>query len=51
LPTDPVEQGTGRRLGIRVEDVKAYVSFIKSTVGITHEDELVKTIEVLADGI
>jgi hypothetical protein len=48
---NPVEQGTGRRLGISVEDVKAYVSFIKSTVGITHEDELVKTIEVLADKV
>jgi len=48
---NPVEQGTGRRLGISVEDVKAYVSFIKSTVGITHEDELVKTIEILADKV
>lgn len=32
---------------ISVEDVKAYVAFIKKTVGITHEDELVKTIEAL----
>lgn len=48
---NPIEQGTGRRLGISVEDVKAYVSFIKSTVGITHEDELVKTIEVLAEKV
>jgi hypothetical protein len=31
--------------------VKAYVSFIKSTVGITHEDELVKTIEILAEKV
>ncbi|MBK8176960.1 MAG: hypothetical protein IPK66_17375 [Rhodospirillales bacterium] len=48
---NPMEQGTGRRLGISVEDVKAYVSFIKSTVGITHEDELVKTIEILANKV
>jgi hypothetical protein len=45
---NPVEPGTGRRLGINVEDVTAYVNFIKSTVGITHEDELVKAIEILA---
>ena len=43
---NPIEQG--RRLGISVEDVKAYVTFIKSTVGITHEDELIKAIEILA---
>ncbi len=35
-------------ISISVEDVKAYINFIlKKTVGITHEDELVKTIEVL----
>ncbi|OGO39436.1 MAG: hypothetical protein A2Z03_03920 [Chloroflexi bacterium RBG_16_56_8] len=44
---NPVEEGTNRRLGISVEDVKAYVNFIKSTVGITHEDELVKAMESL----
>ncbi|HNQ23098.1 MAG TPA: hypothetical protein PKK06_08390 [Phycisphaerae bacterium] len=48
---NPVEQGTGRRLGISVEDLRAYVDFVKSTVGITHEDELVKTIEILAQKI
>ena len=37
---NPLEPNTGRRLGISVEDVKAYVAFIKDTVGITHEDEL-----------
>src|SRR5207253_9880947 len=45
---NPKEDGTGRSLGISVEDVKAYVNFIKNTVGITHEDELIKAIEVLA---
>jgi hypothetical protein len=37
----------GQPISISVEDVKAYVAFIKKTVGITHEDELVKTIESL----
>ena len=48
---NPVEEGTNRRLGISVEDVKAYVTFVKSTVGITHEDELVKALEVLAQKV
>lgn len=46
---NPVEHG--RRLGISVEDVTAYVNFIKETVGITHEDELVKAIEILANKV
>ena len=48
---NPTEANTGRRLGISVEDVTAYVNFVKSTVGITHEDELVKTIEILAEKV
>jgi hypothetical protein len=48
---NPKEDGTGRILGISVEDVKAYVNFIKNTVGITHEDELVKAIEILAQKV
>ena len=48
---NPVEQGTGQKLGISVEDVKAYVSFIKDTVGITHEDELVQAIAILANKV
>lgn len=48
---NPADSQTGRRIGISVEDVKAYVNFIKSTVGITHEDELVKTIEILANKV
>jgi hypothetical protein len=46
---NPSEQG--RRLGISVEDVRAYVSFVKTTVGIAHEDELIKAIEILADKV
>jgi hypothetical protein len=45
---NPVDKLTGRRAGISVEDVKAYVSFIKQGVGINHEDELIKAIEILA---
>jgi Serine dehydrogenase proteinase len=47
---NPSDAG-GRHLGISVEDVKAYVEFVKSTVGITHEDELVRTIEILAQKV
>jgi len=48
---NPKEEGTGRVLGISVEDVKAYVNFVKHTVGITHEDELVRAIEILAQKV
>jgi hypothetical protein len=48
---NPIESGTNRKLGISVEDVKAYVSFIKDTVGIKHEEELVKTVEILANKV
>jgi membrane-bound ClpP family serine protease len=48
---NPVHPQTNQVLGIGVEDVKAYISFIKSTVGISHEDELVKTIEILAQKV
>jgi hypothetical protein len=48
---NPVHPQTSQVLGISVEDVKAYISFIKSTVGIHHEDELVKTIEILAQKV
>jgi hypothetical protein len=34
-----------------VEDVTAYVHFIKKTVGITHEDELVRAVEILANKV
>lgn len=48
---NPVDQAQGRRLGISVEDVKAYVSFVKDTVGIRHEDELIKAVEILANKV
>jgi hypothetical protein len=48
---NPTDDKTGARIGISVEDVTAYVNFIKSTVGITHEDELVRAIEILAQKV
>lgn len=48
---NPVDPQTQQRVGISVEDVKAYVGFIKDTVGIRHEDELVKAIEILAQRV
>ncbi len=48
---NPVDPHTMQRQGISVEDVKAYVSFIKETVGIRHEDELVKAVEILAQKV
>jgi len=48
---NPTHPNTGRTLGISVEDVRAYVNFIKSTVGIRHEDELVQAIGILANKV
>jgi hypothetical protein len=48
---NPVDPTTQQKIGISVEDVKAYVGFIKDTVGIRHEDELVKAIEILAQRV
>lgn len=36
------------KLGISVEDVISYISFVKEDVGIHHEDELIKSLEFLA---
>ncbi len=48
---NPVDPHTQQRVGISVEDVKAYVAFVKESVGIRHEDELIKAIEVLAEKV
>jgi hypothetical protein len=48
---NPSDENTKQKIGISVEDVKAYVTFIKETVGITHEDELVQAIGILADKV
>jgi len=47
-PFNPKEKATGQLIGISVEDVTAYVNFIKTTVGIRHEDELIRAVEILA---
>jgi len=48
---NPVDPQSQQRLGISVEDVKSYVSFIKQTVGIRHEDELIEAIKILAQNV
>ncbi len=48
---NPTHPHNGQPIGISVEDVKAYVNFIKSTVGINHEDELVQAIAILAEKV
>lgn len=48
---NPIDAQSNRRMGISVEDVKAYISFIKDTVGIRHEEELVRTVEILANKV
>jgi hypothetical protein len=48
---NPVDPATQQKVGISVEDVKAYVGFVKDTVGIRHEDELITAIEILAQKV
>ena len=48
---NPVDPTTRQKIAISVEDVVAYIGFIKDTVGIRHEVELVKAIEVLAQNV
>ena len=48
-PADPTNPG--KKLGISVEDVTAYISLIKEDAGITHEDELVQAFNKLADKV
>jgi hypothetical protein len=43
--------GSGRLVGISVEDVKAYIGFVKETIGIQHEDELVRMMELLGSKV
>lgn len=41
----------GRPIGINVEDVASYISFIKDFAGISHEDELIQAINILASKV
>lgn len=45
-PPDPLN--SRKRLGINVEDVISYISLVKEEIGIRHEDELIKALELLA---
>jgi len=47
-PRDPVTQ---RNIGVSVEDVTAYLQLVKEDAGITHEDELVQTFNLLAEQV
>ena len=44
---NPIDEQTKQRIGVSVEDVKSFIQFIKTTVGITHEDELIRAVEAL----
>ncbi|MDP1561662.1 MAG: hypothetical protein Q8M16_09720 [Pirellulaceae bacterium] len=46
-----IPPNSGRLVGVSVEDVKAYVNFVKETVGINHEDELVQMLTILAQQV
>jgi hypothetical protein len=48
---NPVDANTKQRIGISVEDVTAYIGFIKETVGIRHEDELIEAVKILAQNV
>ena len=48
-PDDP--KNPGRKLGISVEDVTAYISLIREDAGIRHEDELIQAFSHLAANV
>ena len=57
-PIDPTVQNAfnpvgpnNQILGIGVEDVSSYIQFVKQTVGITHEDELIEALKALTDKV
>lgn len=41
----------GQQIGINVEDVASYVSFMKEFAGITHEDELIQALNALTNNV
>lgn len=45
-PTNP-----NQLLGISVEDVSAYIKLVKDDFGITHEDELIQAVNILAQKV
>ena len=47
-PIDPV---TNQKVGISVEDVHAFIQFVKDDVGIQHQDELIQAFSILANNV
>ncbi len=41
----------GQQIGINVEDLVSYIAFVKDYVGITHEDELIQSLNALTNNI
>lgn len=59
-PTDPTvtnpfnpqnPRNPNELLGISVEDVSSYIKLIKDDFGITHEDELIEAVKILAEKV
>jgi hypothetical protein len=48
---NPKDEVSKQTLGISVEDVQAYLNFIKTTVGISQDDQLIKAIQILAEKV
>lgn len=48
-PIDPAN--AGKRLGISVEDVTAFIALVKEDAGIQHEDQVVTAFNLLADKV
>ena len=48
-PDNPL--APGRKIGINVEDVTAFIALIKEDAGITHQEELVQAFNILAQKI
>jgi hypothetical protein len=45
---NPTDKASGQKLGINVEDMQAYLHFVKETVGITQDEQVIKAVEWLA---
>lgn len=48
---NPIDEKNGQKLGINVEDLQAYIHFVKETVGVTQDEELIKAIEFLTRAV
>lgn len=48
---NPTDSASGKRLGMSVEDVTAYVDFVRSTMGIKSGNGLTKALEILSQRV